>query len=239
VTNPEWGDPNPGDNADHAVIAAQHPDAVILTVTPGVGGTLVYTDGNGSTTTVLVPPGAVSETLTLIFTPLPKPSHATAPLAFAGHAFLLEAYKGPYVQPGYVFEEPLLITIHYSDDDIAGVDDEAELRLYVWTGREWNDAACRAYTRQLDENWLSAEICHLSEFALLGEGQLVPVGGETLALPPLESLWGRFLVLVVVMVATLAACPLLHSRKRPRSQSECGEGRGAAEDARGGGEGQE
>ena len=33
----------------------------------------------------------------------------------------------------------------------------------------WEDAACGAYDRHPDKNWLAVPICHLSQFALFGE----------------------------------------------------------------------
>ncbi len=208
-----WVDPDSENGADHAVIAAQHPDAVIITVTPEDGGTLIAVDDQGYTTTVEIPAGAVTDTLTLILTPLDGPTHPTVPFLFAGHAFLLEIYKGPYVQPGYVFKEPISITLHYSDEDVAGLD-EAVLALYVWTGGTWEDAACNGYERHPAENWLAVEICHLSQFALLGQGQPVAVGGSTLAMAPSTSLWQRTLLIIPVMLAALAAAVVLTVRRR-------------------------
>jgi len=203
VSSTSRGDVSWRDNVDSAVIAAQHPDAVIITVTPGAGGRLVYTSTEGLTTTVVVPPGAVSERLRLIFTPLDGPTHPTAPLLFGGHAFLLEVYKGPYVQPGYVFGEPLFITMHYSDEDVARII-EAGLTLDVWNESGWEDAACGAYDRHPEANWLSVDICHLSEYALLGEGEAIPVGGSTLALATSASLWQRTLLILWAVVIGLA-----------------------------------
>jgi hypothetical protein len=189
-----------GDHRAHAAIAAQHPDAVIVTVTPEAGGILEYTDGQGNTTTVEIPAGAVSETLTLILTPLDGPTHGTEPFRFAGHAFTLEVYRGPYLQPGYIFLVPVLITIHYSDQDVLGLDEET-LILEVWTGTGWDDAACDGYDRHPYENWLSVEICHLSEFALLGEGR--PVGGATLVALPLGAMRVRAALAAAAMVLLL------------------------------------
>jgi uncharacterized repeat protein (TIGR01451 family) len=199
ITESIPSDPSTDDHLARVAIAAQHPDAVIITVTPEAGGTLVYTDTQGMTTTVEIPAGAVSETLTLILTPLDGPMHGTEPLRFAGHAFTLELYKGPYLQPGYVFAEPIVITIHYSDEDVWGMDEET-LLLEVWTGSGWEDAACDGYERDLEANWVSVEICHLSEFALLGVARERPVGGVTLAALPLGPLPARASLVAATMV---------------------------------------
>jgi len=71
------------------------------------------------------------------------------------------------------FEEPVTITIHYSDDDVVGIDDEESLILLYWTGTEWADAASTcsppsSYVRDTVNNVLQVEVCHLSQFAFGG-----------------------------------------------------------------------
>jgi uncharacterized repeat protein (TIGR01451 family) len=138
------------------------------TVDPTTGGTLVYTDTQGNPTTVEVPGGAVSETVTLLYTPVSSLTQPISPnLCFAGHAFDLDAYQGGTLQPGFVFSKPVTITIYYSDDDVEGIS-ESSLYLYYWTGAVWDDAACGPYDRHPDENWLAVPICHLSRYGILG-----------------------------------------------------------------------
>jgi len=207
ITRSRLPDPSTDDHTALVAIAAQHPDAVIASVTSEGGGTLIYVSAQGYTTTVEIPAGAVSETITIILTPLDGPTYPTAPWAYAGHAFRLEAYRGPYLIPGYVFLAPVAVTIHYSDEDIAEIADEAELLIRTWAAGAWVDAACDGYLREFGENWLSTQICHLSEFALLGPHIRVAVGGETLAAAPLEvlSLPAALAITVMVLLLTLAA----------------------------------
>jgi hypothetical protein len=136
-------------------------------VEPAKGGTL--TDTQNLTTTVEWPAGAVTDTITLIYTPTAS-THFN--LQFAGHAFELEAYTGGNLQSDFVFSKPITVTIHYSDGDVAGLDEDS-LMLYYWNGSSWEDAATTCdpaltYHRHPDENWLAVSICHLSEFALVG-----------------------------------------------------------------------
>jgi hypothetical protein len=68
--------------------------------------------------------------------------------------------------------KPITITIHYSDADVEGID-ENDLRLYRWTGSAWEDAATTCsppstYVRDVDANVLRVPVCHLSRFALGG-----------------------------------------------------------------------
>jgi uncharacterized repeat protein (TIGR01451 family) len=208
-------------NADQAVIVVTHPDAVMITVTPEEGGTLTYTDAQGLTTTIEVPPGAVSEAVTLVFTPLPAPTHPTD-LQFAGHAFTLEVYQDGELLSDYAFLAPVDVTIHYSDQDVAGLDESA-LMLERWNGTAWEDAACGAYDRHPDANWLSVPICHLSQFALLGRAPAVPVGGITLPTAALPRAWrfhaqpvGAEAIALTVAIITMAASALGAERFRRR-----------------------
>jgi hypothetical protein len=66
------------------------------------------------------------------------------------------------------------ITIHYSDSQIIGLD-ENSLLLERWneSAQKWLDAACGPYNRHPEENWLAIPICHASRFALVEEGYIV------------------------------------------------------------------
>lgn len=139
-------------------------------VIPGdIGGTVVSNDGN---TEIAVPPGAVEGLLTILFAPQPNPNEGFGVLNFAGNSFELTASIGE--GPVESFAQPLTLTLQY-DQASLGVIPEDTLILYYWDTIElaWLDAASTCaggiYTRNLDENWLSLPICHLSEFALLGD----------------------------------------------------------------------
>ena len=135
-------------------------------VTPGAGGSLVYTDTQGNPTSIEVPAGAVDQQVVLVYTPVLTTTAAPG-LSFAGHAFDLEAFINGVLQPGFVFSLPLEITIHYSDQDVEGMVEET-LALLVWDGSLWQEAACGPYDRHPADNWLSAPVCHLSLFSMQG-----------------------------------------------------------------------
>lgn len=137
---------------------------------PGdTGGTVVSNDGN---TEVDIPAGAVEGTLSILFAPQPNPSENIGALNFAGNSFELTASIGEV--PVTTFSQPLTLTLQY-DQASLGVIPEDSLILYYWDTVQlaWVDAAstCEGgtYMRNLDEDWLSLPICHLSEFALLGD----------------------------------------------------------------------
>jgi len=131
----------------------------------------VLTDTQGLTTTVVFPAGAVTQTTTVVLTP--TLATGGAGFAFAGHAFELEAWRSSTPLPGFAFETPITVTIHYSEQDVQMVSDESQLALMRWTGSGWEDAAntCTPpspYARDPEGNLLSIAICHLSKYALLG-----------------------------------------------------------------------
>jgi hypothetical protein len=123
-------------------------------------------------TTVEIPAGAVTETTTIQFTALASiTGDAPAGYAFAGLTFGLDAYIGGVLQEGFVFNQPITITIQYNNADVSGLD-ENNLKLYYWDEDEWVDSACGAYDYHPAANWFAVPICHLSRFALFGEEQL-------------------------------------------------------------------
>jgi hypothetical protein len=111
----------------------------------------------------------VTEPTTLVYRPV-VPSTAPPGFRLAGHGFDLDAYQDGELLPGLTFSVPVTITIHYSDADLGGMD-ESMLRLQRWNQGlwAWEDAACGAYDRQPEANWLAVPICHLSRFGLFGK----------------------------------------------------------------------
>lgn len=151
-------------------------DAEQTLVDPALPTTVTYTDPLDQPTTVEIPSGAVTESILMRFEPMQE---ASLPFVFVdtNHAFTLEAIIDGDVQEDFTFETPVTVTIEYSDADVAFIKDEETLLLYFWDGSAWIDAATScdpvsAYTRDLVENRLSVDICHLSTFALAGESYL-------------------------------------------------------------------
>ena len=194
-----------------ATIFAVPAGSVATIVTPEEGNTpgLVYTDTQGMTTTVEALAGAVGETIVLLYTPLSTPTQPIpSSWLFANHAFNLAAYRGIELLSDYVFAEPISITIHYTDTDVIDMDEEA-LTLYHWDGNGWADAACGAYDRHPDENWLAVPVCHLTPFALSSSSPSIPIGGVTMP----ASLWPLIALLVAVVVVGAVVPAALRKRR--------------------------
>ena len=131
----------------------------------GQGGTIISHDGE---TTINVPSGAVPDGTEFTFAPQPHPNHSTGDLRFGNKSFRLTAQDGQG-NPVTNFDPPVNITIIYGE--LPSWIDEPTLQLYNWNedSDSWVDAACGDYERNLEENWFSVDICHLSEFAVLGD----------------------------------------------------------------------
>ncbi|MBN1484632.1 MAG: hypothetical protein JXA37_07910 [Chloroflexia bacterium] len=151
---------------------AAHPFSVSVhaPMTPGGGGTLVYTDTQGTVTSIEVPAGAVAQTITLAYAPVQE---LLAPEGYrwAGLAFDLKAYLSDTLQPGFQFATPVTLSAVYSEGLVLG---ETNLLFLYWDeiAEAWIDAAetcdpASGYLRSPEEDRLSVPICHLSQFALL------------------------------------------------------------------------
>jgi hypothetical protein len=131
------------------------------------GGTLTPLDGR---TTFDIPAGALITDTIFTFTPQPILNYSPARLSFAHNSFLLSAVDTGGT-PVITFNLPVTVTLSYSDTDIASIFEDT-LGLYYWDST-WLDAlstcAEGVYTHNLDTNTFSLPVCHLSEFAALGQ----------------------------------------------------------------------
>jgi parallel beta-helix repeat protein len=144
--------------------------SVGVTVQAGTGVTITAV-AQDLTTTVAIPSGAVSEDTDIVYTHVgdtDKPDPAG--YGYADHAFDLDAYRGGDLVSDYEFDIPVTITIHYTDDDVDGLDEDT-LELGHWNEaiQVWEDAACDAYDRHPDENWMAVPVHFVGSFAVFGE----------------------------------------------------------------------
>ncbi|MCI0521207.1 MAG: carboxypeptidase-like regulatory domain-containing protein [Chloroflexi bacterium] len=139
-------------------------------VSKTTGGVIVNLDSQGTATTIAIPIGAVTETTTFVYTEVPTLTGETpAGFSFAGSLFSLDAYQDNALVDDFGFAAPITVTLHYSEAALGGIqEDSLELRYWDALQAAWLDAACGAYDRHPDEDWLAVPICHLSEFALFG-----------------------------------------------------------------------
>jgi len=152
------------------------PAPVEAIVTPADGGTITFTSPAGTSTTVSVPKGAVSETITLRYSPRTDAADAPYGMEFAGQAFALDALREGTTLDGFTFAQPVTVTVTYTDAQVQDVVEDT-LALYVWDGSAWVDATTTCQptapvVREPEANALHVPVCHLSEFALFGEAVL-------------------------------------------------------------------
>ncbi|RJP73237.1 MAG: hypothetical protein C4532_04800, partial [Candidatus Abyssobacteria bacterium SURF_17] len=130
------------------------------------GGQII--DGSG--TTLAIPANSLNaDSIVSIKTPLPGdiPAPDTLPdgLKNIALARVVEA------ETAEITGALPTLTIHYTDEEIAGLD-ESSLQIYVFHDdpadppARW--VALDNYTRNTDENWISAPLPHLSTFAVAG-----------------------------------------------------------------------
>lgn len=135
-------------------------------IDPETGGTVTFTDAQGSVTKITAPPGAVSAPVIVRFAPVADPGHPV-PGTFANHAFDLDVFENLIYLPmitgngsaassslpagavdlveirqptsHFTFTQPLTFTIWYTNSDVSLID-EATLKVYYWNETEWVDA---------------------------------------------------------------------------------------------------
>ncbi len=137
--------------------------------------------GCGAGAQVQVPAGGVTQEITLHYQPLSAVADDPG-FSFSGLAFDLTAYdsNGSPIG-GFAFAVPVTVTLAYTDEDVAG-QDEDRLTLKYWTGSAWEDAASGAYARDPERNTVSVTIGHLSRFGLFSP-QVAPPSSTGIYLP--------------------------------------------------------
>ena len=148
----------------HAILIGEGAATV---VEPGLGATLVYTDSQGSPTTIKVPPGSLTETTSLMFLPGLEPLPPPEGFDSSGHAFDLDAYRNGVLLPALEFDPPFTVTITYTDTDVIRLD-ESTLGLWFWDGAGWSTEGISMTGHVTITNQFEATSSHLSTFALFG-----------------------------------------------------------------------
>lgn len=155
-----------------------------VVATPGEGGitTLVNPDGGGIK--LVIPSGAVEADTLFVVTmvgvnSLTLPPEGSGLFVIDGFAYQITATRNG--QPVTTFPKPLVFSINYTDEQIAGFD-EASLRLQTFQNGVWVPIEGRI---DGENNIITSFIYHLSLYALLGapEGIDPAVKGESTIIP--------------------------------------------------------
>lgn len=142
---------------------------IVLSVGPG-GSSFDFTVTHGLSATLEIPPSAVSETTTIVFTPKAPEVVTDAPYGqvFAGHVYDLNAYQRGVPIDG--FGEAVKLALEYADSDMANVI-ESTLAPYRRTGSEWEKIGTQAgerYVPDINNNLLTVYLLASGRFAHFG-----------------------------------------------------------------------
>jgi parallel beta-helix repeat protein len=147
---------------------------VVITTSQSVSATLVYTDPQGTTVEIKIPAEAVTDEITLVYTPkdpqigLPLPKG----LVLGSHVFDLHVYRNEVLVPHYEFQKVVTLTSTYSDEDVAQMI-EATLALYRGLGLRAEEIGTRqeeSQTLDVENNVLTAYLLGTSRFGEMGVG---------------------------------------------------------------------
>lgn len=129
---------------------------------------LHYFDPDGVTTTITVPVGTVTETVTLGYVPITT----YFGFNFTDQVFNLSAFRDNLPVSGYRLKLPITMQVGYTHADLGDIpEDQLGIKIYNEVSHTWSDAAqtcdpISSYIRNPDENWVKVNVCHLSLFAL-------------------------------------------------------------------------
>ena len=153
------------------IYLVSQPISITLT-TASLATTLFYTDSQKAPTQLDFPPNVVSQTVDIFFKP--TVAKADAPnTTFANHTFELLVYQNGISQTDFTFNQPVTVTLRYTDADVRLISDKDQLSLYWWDGLQWVEAnqSCVPppdVNHDLNNRTLIVSICRSGQFALFG-----------------------------------------------------------------------
>ena len=122
--------------------------------------------------------------------------------------FELDAFDTGVLQEDFVFDAPVTMTLTYVSDEVTKSDAvESEILLMVEENGVWVDAATTCsptstYTRDIENNRVSVEICHLSRYSWFAplSPSAVNLSATTITQPTTPFTW--FIVPFLLAFAT-------------------------------------
>jgi hypothetical protein len=154
--------PAPGGGTTNPLTITVKPIATgSANLTPSQPGEMVTSDGS---LTMTFPAGAVSNPTVITYTQLPEPPQPTGSYQFAGVTFQITAVTD-LGNPVTTFSKPVEIVLHFTDQDVAGLN-PADLGVYYWntTSSAW---VLIPSIVDMANHTITITLNHLTQFALL------------------------------------------------------------------------
>ncbi|MBK7895414.1 MAG: tandem-95 repeat protein [Anaerolineaceae bacterium] len=149
-------------------VASGEPGDTVVASSIGISSTIDVT--------LDIPANVVSgdEQVTFVLRPIDLTGEPPQGFKFAGLAFALEIYvDGVLVSSPFALDNPITLTIEYSDADVAHIGKgDDELMLTFWDGTEWLPDGITLVERDTVNNQLVVELGHLTDFALFGKDMM-------------------------------------------------------------------
>ncbi|MEZ4731109.1 MAG: hypothetical protein R3E79_28645 [Caldilineaceae bacterium] len=142
---------------------------VSTTITAGAAATLSYVDGRGLPTSVMVPAGAVAASSTVHLISIV--AFDQGDLHFTGNAFELRLFDTATQVEKSAFDQPVMLTIHYSDQGANAILDENRYQLMMEVDGSWQALLDgEQIVRNREENSFVIPVRATGRYALFGKG---------------------------------------------------------------------
>jgi hypothetical protein len=147
---------------------------VSMTTMAGITSSLSYIDGRGLTTTIVIPADAVMPNTLITVEPIM--AFDQDELHFTGNAFALQIDEpAEPLNPG--FAQPVVVTIHYSDQGANAVLAEKNFQLLTEIEGRWQPVITAAQLnvprRNLADNRITVEIQTSGRYALFSKADIL------------------------------------------------------------------
>ncbi len=147
-----------------------------------------FTAPGGGQVVLELPAGAIDLPTTLQVVLLAAPANLPTTLRFAGQTFAIDAYQLGNQTEGLHFQQPVTLTLTYTDADVAGLD-EATLLFYFFdpATATWQTDGIVVTERRPAVNQLVIALSHLTDFALFATETMPGANGWQIYLPLVRS----------------------------------------------------
>ncbi len=117
---------------------------------------------------VHVPPGAITQSLNLMCSPMAEAD--VSPYQWGEVAFLLNVYQDGVNQEGYVFQKPIVVDVSYDPVWWTGwiTESKLQLRTWNWDQQGWILSGIHFVSQDMQQNTMRYELSHFSQYALTG-----------------------------------------------------------------------